>query len=138
MAVGVLLDTSVITRLATDVVRSAVAQMVSTSDRIARASISDVEIGFSARNTAEFDSLLGALDAFDLIEIIPDHFRRARQVQRLLAGRGLRGRKVPDLLVAAAAESNDLSVVHYDGDFDHIATITNQPTTWVAPPGTID
>jgi predicted nucleic acid-binding protein len=42
-------------------------------------------------------------------------------VQRLLAARHRRGRKVPDLLVAAAAEARDLVVVHYDADFDGIA-----------------
>ena len=138
MAIGVLLDTSVITRLATDAVRAQVAQMVAGSHRIARASISDLEVGFSARNAAEHDTLLGALQAFELIEIVPDHFRRARHVQRLLADHGLRGRKVPDLLIAAAAESNDLTVIHYDADFDHIATITDQPTAWVVAPGCID
>jgi predicted nucleic acid-binding protein len=138
VAIGILLDTSVLTRLATSVVRSAVTDLAVEADRIARASMSDLEIGFSARNAAEFDALVGALGAFEPIEIVPEHFRRARQVQRLLADRGLRGRKVPDLLIAAAAESNDLTVVHYDADFDHIAGITNQATAWVVPPGTID
>lgn len=138
MAVNALLDTSVITRLSFDVVRTRVGQIVGELDRVSRASISDLEIGFSARNADEFDALVGALDAFDLVDIEPRHFRRARQVQRLLADHGLRGRKVPDLLIAAAAESHDMRVVHYDGDFEHIATITGQATTWVVPRGTID
>ena len=52
--------------------------------------------------------------------------------------RGLRGRKVPDLLIAAAAEAHTMTVVHYDSDFDHISTVTGQPTTWIVPAGTID
>jgi predicted nucleic acid-binding protein len=95
-------------------------------------------VGFSARNGTEFDSLVGALDAFERVEIEPRHFTRALQVQRLLAEEGLRGRKVPDLLIAAAAESQTMTVVHYDGDFDHISTITGQPVSWVVPPGIID
>jgi predicted nucleic acid-binding protein len=40
---------------------------------------------------------------------------------------------VPDLLVAAIAEVERLTVLHYDGDFDLIASITGQPTEWVVP-----
>jgi predicted nucleic acid-binding protein len=64
--------------------------------------------------------------------------RRARQVQRLFAARGIRGRKVPDLLIAAAAEENGLTVLHYDADFDLIARVTGQACTWVVPAGSID
>ena len=64
--------------------------------------------------------------------------KRARQVQRMLAGRSQRGRKVPDLLVAATAEDAGLIVLHYDADFDRIAAVTGQKCEWVAPPGSID
>lgn len=103
-----------------------------------RAGISDLEVGFSARNAREWNQLATALAAFPLIETDAGHMRRARQVQRLLASRGLRGRKVPDLLIAAAAEENGLAVLHYDGDFDLIARVTGQPCQWVVPAGTID
>ena len=56
-----------------------------------------------------------------LVEIEAQHFARARQVQRLLASRSRRGRKIPDLLIAAAAEDLKLIVLHYDADFDRIA-----------------
>ena len=59
-------------------------------------------------------------------------------MQRLLASRGLRGRKVPDLLIAAAAEESGLAVLHYDAGFDLIARVTGQRCEWVVPPGTID
>ena len=47
------------------------------------------------------------LSVFELVETTADHVRRARQVQRLLASRSQRGRKIPDLLIAAAAEAAD-------------------------------
>jgi hypothetical protein len=78
------------------------------------------------------------LSAFPLIETDAVHVERARQVQRLLASRGLRGRKIPDLLVAAAAEQACLMVLHYDGDFDLIARVTGQRCEWVVPAGSID
>jgi predicted nucleic acid-binding protein len=138
MALSCLLDTSVITRLAVDAVRERVEQLAVEHTPLARASITDLDVGYSARNGAEFDTLVGALGAFHLVEIELQHFRRAQQVQRLLADRGLRGRKVPDLLIAAAAEANTMTVLHYDSDFDHISTITGQPATWISPPGSID
>ncbi len=138
MALSCLLDTSVITRLAVDAVRAGVEELSVEHAGLARASITDLEVGFSARNAAEFDALVGAIEAFERIEIEPQHFRRAQQVQRQLADRGLRGRKVPDLLIAAAAEAHGMTVVHYDGDFEHIASITGQGAAWIVPAGSID
>lgn len=66
------------------------------------------------------------------------HVRRALQVQRLLAQARQRGRKIPDLLIAAAAEERDLVVLHYDADFDRISTLTGQRTQWVVPAGSIE
>lgn len=64
---------------------------------------------------------------------------RAFEVQGALAVEGLHGTvKLGDLLVAATAERAQLAVLHYDRDFDRIATITGQPTEWVAPPETVD
>jgi predicted nucleic acid-binding protein len=60
------------------------------------------------------------------------------QVQRDLAAGGLKGRTVPDLLIAAVAEANSLTVLHYDADFEHIATVTGQPTEWIVERGSID
>lgn len=106
--------------------------------QLGRPRICDLEIGYSARNAAEWDQLVGALEALDPVETTADHVRRALQVQRLLAGRSQRGRKIPDLLVAAAAETLDVGVLHYDSDFDKIAAITGQRCTWVVPAGSLD
>ena len=108
------------------------------ADGLARTAFSDLEIGFSARNGAEWDRLQIALGTFETVEIDGRHFARARQVQRLLADRGLRGRKVPDLVIAAAAEAAGRTVLHYDADFDHIAAVTGQATEWIVPRGTAD
>jgi predicted nucleic acid-binding protein len=45
--------------------------------------------------------------------------------------------RLPDLLVAAVAETEGLTVMHYDADFDRISEITGQPSTWVVEAGTI-
>jgi predicted nucleic acid-binding protein len=72
-----------------------------------------------------------------LVEIEAQHFTRARQVQRLLASRSQRGRKIPDLLIAAAAEALKLTVLHYDADFDRVTRATGQTCEWVVPAGTV-
>ncbi|MGH3569613.1 MAG: hypothetical protein ACRDRH_27095 [Pseudonocardia sp.] len=40
---------------------------------------------------------------------------------------------VPDLIVAAVAEIEGLTVLHHDGDFDLIAGVTGQPIEWIVP-----
>jgi predicted nucleic acid-binding protein len=137
MALTHLVDTSVLTRVAQPAVRSALEPLM-LDCAAARAGMSDLEIGFSARNGAVWDRLAEAISSFPLVETTERHVRRARQVQRLLAERGLKGRKIPDLLVAAAAEDRGLVVLHYDSDFDHISRATGQASAWVVPAGKID
>lgn len=137
MALTFLLDTSVVKRLGRLQVREVVEPLAATGE-LARPSICDLEVGYSARNAEEWDQLAGALAAFDPVETTAAHVRRALQVQRLLAQRSQRGRKIPDLLVAAAAEELDVAVLHYDADFDLIASVTGQRCQWVVPAGTVE
>lgn len=137
MAITHLVDTSVLTRFGSSSVRQALEPSVQLGV-VGRAGISDLEIGFSARSAEEWDALTTALDVMVLIPTTAEHFIRARQVQRLLAANGLRGRKIPDLLIAAAAEERGLTVFHYDADFDYIAQVTGQAVTWIVPRGSID
>ena len=44
---------------------------------------------------------------------------------------------IPDLVIAAAAESAGLTVLHYDADFERIAEVTVQAHDWVVPRGTV-
>lgn len=131
-----LVDTSVVTRLRIPAVRERVQALGGAG--LGRTGMTDLEVGFSARNGQEWDRLMTALDAFELLDVDARHFVRARQIQRLLALHGLKGRKVPDLLIAAVAEGTARTVLHYDADFDHIAAVTGQATEWVVPQGSID
>ncbi len=137
MALTHLVDTNVLTRLGQRPIRAAVEPKAARGE-LARAGISDLEVGYSARNAAEWDRLIEALEVFELVETTSDHLRRARQVQRLLATKHQRGGKVPDLLIAAAAEARNLSVLHYDADFDRIAAVTGETCEWIVPAGSAD
>ncbi len=137
MALKYVVDTSVLKRLSSPRVASVV-EPLAQSGELGRARICDLEIGYSARSGKEWDRLTHALDAFVAIETTAGHIHRALAVQRLLAQRSRRGRKIPDLLVAAAAEELGVAVLHYDRDFDEIAAVTGQSCRWVAKAGTID
>ena len=53
---------------------------------------------------------------------------RAVEVQSVLAERGQhRAPSIPDLLIAATAELDALTVLHVDRDFELIAEVTGQP-----------
>lgn len=43
--------------------------------------------------------------------------------------------KIPDLLIAAVAERNRVTILHDDRDFDVIAEVPGQPCEWVVPHG---
>lgn len=137
MALTHLADTSVLSRLAKEKIRAVVRRLMAGSS-LARCTVSDLEIGASARNASEWDSLLRAVRTFATVDIDPADVSRACGVQRALAAEGLRGRKLPDLLIAAAAERRGLVLLHYDEDFELIADMTGQPHEWVVPRGSID
>lgn len=137
MALTYLIDTSVLKRLRAPAVRQRIESLAAVGE-LGRPTICDLEVGYSARTAAEWDRLVGALDVFDRVATSDAHVQRALQVQRLLAARSRRGRKLPDLLVAAAAEQLGVAVLHYDADFDHIAKVTGQRCEWVVERGSVD
>lgn len=137
MALTHIVDTSVLKRLHRPAVRIVIEPLVRRGS-LGRPRICDLEVGFSARNAGEWDDLIDALDVFTPIDTTARHVARALQVQRLLADHGQRGRKIPDLLIAAAAEERSAAVLHYDADFDLIASVTGQICEWVVPAGSVD
>lgn len=137
MALKYVVDTSVLKRLGVPAVRERVEPLAAAGE-LGRTSISDLEVGYSARNAQEWDELMAALDAFEPVQTTAAHIQRALQVQRLLASKSQRGRKIPDLLIAAAAEEFGAAVLHFDADFDRIASVTGQRCEWVVRAGTID
>jgi predicted nucleic acid-binding protein len=99
-----------------------------------------LELLHGARNADEFSSVRTRLDMLPQCPIEHREWRRALDVYEVLAHQGgLHHRRVkhPDLLIAAAAESAGLSLVHYDGDFEAIAAVTKQPTRWLTRRGSL-
>lgn len=74
------------------------------------------------------------LELFGWVSADERMFRRAREVQTELLQRGEhRGAGPMDLLIAATAELNDLTLLHLDNDFECIARITGQPMERFGP-----
>ncbi|MGH8877221.1 MAG: PIN domain nuclease [Stackebrandtia sp.] len=72
------------------------------------------------------------------IDVTSQAMDRAIEVHHKLAERGQhRNFRLPDLIIAATAELNGATVLHYDVDYDRIAAITGQATEWVAPRGSL-
>lgn len=97
---------------------------------VAISTVTLLEAGFSARSAVELSRAMGSplLAAMPVEYLTPAAEDRAVEVQRLLAERGQhRAPSIPDLLIAAAAELNQRTVLHLDKDFDLIAELTAQP-----------
>ena len=96
-------------------------------------------MGYSARSTVDSrDTRETIVNRLIPVSIPTRAEARAREVQIALVERGQhRSAGVADLLVAATAELEGLTVLHYDADFDLIAEITGQACEWVVPKGTI-
>ncbi|WLQ42331.1 PIN domain nuclease [Streptomyces laculatispora] len=99
----------------------------------------EYEMIHSARDSSEAIRISTWLHAFDYLHADDHTFARALEVQRHALNAGFhRALSLPDLLIAATAELHRRTVLHYDGDFDIIASLTGQPTEWVVPPGSAD
>lgn len=98
----------------------------------------DLELVYSSR-AGDVGDMIDERASLPDVPITPFTLDRAAEVARQLATLGLhRAARPVDLIIAAAAESAGLTVLHYDRDFERIARATGQPTEWVAPPGTLD
>ena len=104
---------------------------------VATSPIVDFEVLYNARNATEYEQISAERLQFPQVLIDPEVTNRSLEVQGLLARKGRHRLPIADLLIAAAAEVNDLVVLHYDADFDRIAEVTGQATEWVVPQGSV-
>lgn len=133
-----LLDTSVWARMAAAPVAERCLPLIRRG-LVATCSIIDLEILYSARSPDSYRATRAdrAL-ALELLAGEQPVLDRAVDVQTALAERGEhRGASLPDLIIAAIAERAGVVVMHYDADYDLIASVTGQPVDWVVPRGSL-
>ncbi|MFJ9715027.1 PIN domain nuclease [Streptomyces sp. NPDC101213] len=137
-AAAYLIDTSALVRVLKQPAR-ALWEKPLEEGLIARCPLTEIEFLYSARNAEDRAGLVEDLDAlFGWVPVDDRAMTRAWDVQRELAGKGRhRSAGAVDLLVAATAELQGLTVLHYDNDFETIASVTGQPTQWLVAPGSL-
>jgi predicted nucleic acid-binding protein len=133
-----LADKSALTRRDTRPEVREVLEPLLVAGEIATCGIVDLELLYSARDRATYRALTEALRGMPRVAVDDAAVSRALAVQAMLAERSQHHAvPLPDLLVAACAEQAGLTVLHYDADFDRIAQLTNQPTQWIVPRGSV-
>lgn len=133
-----LADTSVFARLTKASIAAAFAPLAA-DGQVGVCGPVAFEVCYSARNLADYSALSERLTSFPAIAVTDADHQRALEVQAALAERGQhRALSLVDALVAASAEARDLSILHYDADFELIAGVTGQPHEWIVPRGSAD
>lgn len=133
-----LVDTSVLARLGKPTVAAAFAPLA-TAGQIGICPPVAFELGYNAQRGRDHAALTEELQLYPPIDVTAADHRRGLEVQALLARRGQhRALSLVDALVAAAAEARDLTVLHYDSDFELVAEVTGQPHEWIVERGTAD
>lgn len=94
-----------------------------------------LEILYSTRGPTDYALRKDALRALTWVPTDERVGEIALATQERLAAQGHHRRPIPDLLIAAAAQVNGATVLHYDKDFDLIAEVTGQPMRWIVPLG---
>ena len=135
---GFLADTSALARVRHVPVAAVLGPLIE-AGLVATCGAIEFELGWAARNAKEFDELRADRDAgYEWLATHDGDWRRALAVQGALWRSGrVRAVGFPDLLVAAVAERERVTVLHYDSDYDLIAQVTGQAVQWVVPPGTV-
>jgi hypothetical protein len=104
---------------------------------IATCAIIDLEVLYSSRDLADYEAVLEERRSLDVAPITPSVMRTAIELQHELARSGHHRVPIPDLVISAAAHEARLVVLHYDADFERIATAGGAPHEWVVPRGSL-
>jgi predicted nucleic acid-binding protein len=106
--------------------------------RLAACQMTALEYLNNAADPHGYERLWAALHGMRWLDVDGNAMERALAVHRELAARSQhRHFRLPDLIIAATAETHGATVLHYDRDYDRIAAVTGQPTEWVAPAGSL-
>ena len=130
-------DTSALTRRRLPAIQPRLEPLLE-AGLVARCTPTDLEAGFSSPSPDAHRQMREERSAWPVVRMDQTVLDRAVEVQDALAARSeQRGAKIADLLIAAAAEAAGLVVLHYDHDFDLIASVTGQSVEWIVSAGTV-
>ena len=104
--------------------------------QIATSPVVKLELLHSARDGESFDRLAADLAQLRDVPLTRSVTNAAERALRTLAHKRPaqhRSASLPDLLIAAAAADAAVGVLHYDEDFDQLATVLDFESCWIAP-----
>jgi predicted nucleic acid-binding protein len=133
-----LADTSALARLHWPQVEAILGPLIQ-AGLVATCAVIESELAWATRNGDELDLVRAdRQDGYEWLAVHDEDWHRALDVQAALwHGRRVRAVGFPDLLVASVAEREQVTLLHYDSDYDLIAEITTQPMQWVVARGTV-
>jgi predicted nucleic acid-binding protein len=131
-------DTSALARLDRPPVAAVLGPLIE-AGLVATCGVIEFELGWATRSAAQFDLVRSDREeGYEWLATHDEDWHRALDVQALLWRSGrVRAVGFPALLIAAVAERGQVTLLHYDNDYDLISEITGQPMQWVVPRGTV-
>lgn len=133
-----LIDTSAAARMTHPEVADRLAPLIE-SGLIATTAQLDAEALYSARTVADYAQLWSDRRlAYEYLPTNDEHWQSALNAQRSLAGTGRhRAVGMSDLLIATLANAHDVTLLHYDADFEIAAEVLPFQHRWVLERGSI-
>ncbi len=134
-----LADTSALARLHLSNVAAVLKPLIE-AGLVATCAVVEFEVLWSTRSPDDYEAVQSNRSlGYEWLPIEDTDWRRALEVQQRLWATGrMRSVPLPDLLIAAVGERHQVTVLHYDHDYDTISDVTSQPTEWIVPRGSID
>lgn len=97
-----------------------------------------LELTRLAPNETRAREVADRLDTFESVPMPAGLWSRARQLQISLAANSEHRRVPPvDLLIGSTAEAAGVLLVHYDRDYERIASVSELEHQWLLPDGTL-
>jgi hypothetical protein len=142
VSVELLLDNSAFVRLVSPALRERRAREIADAIEQRRIGVCLpflLEAGYSARRATDHAELLRELMSLPMLHIDTEVERRAVDAQRQLARAGHHRLPPVDLIIAALADRHGAGVLHYDRDYDTLATRTDLrfASVWLARRGSL-
>jgi len=134
-----LVDTSAAARMKSPAVATRLAPLIE-AGLVATTAQLDAEALYSARNAVDYEQLWADRRlAYEYLPTEDDHWQTALGAQRKLARDGRhRAVGMADLLIAVLAIAHDVTLIHYDSDFDIASDVLPLQHRWVVERGSVD
>lgn len=103
------------------------AGLVQAGHILAGSHLTAMELAYSARNADDHARMIMRQRTAHWLPVTEAVIDRALDVIAMLAKRGQHRTPIPNVIIAATAESHGATVLHVDADYNRIAAATGQP-----------